>query len=702
MTESRPLVLKDGDTFAVFDQAGEARPGGPGEEGLFHDGTRFLSLFTLDLGPHRLCCLDSSVGPLGQVVNVTLTNPFLVTEAGVPLPPATLRVWVRMFLWAGVLYQRVVVTNHGEQAVSMPLTWTFGADYADIFEVREPRRSARGRDLAAEVRPAQVTLGYHGRDDVRRQTELTFEPLPAQLTSSSARYELHLGPEGRETLDVSIACRRPDGAPRRQSFLDARAAATADLQRRRDGQCRIETSNEQITSWIGRAVADVQMLTTDTPLGPYPYAGLPWFNTPFGRDGIITALECLWMWPDLARGVLNYLAQTQATAVIPEQDAEPGKILHETRKGELAALGEIPFGQYYGSVDSTPLFVILAGAYDTRTADRPFLDAIWPAIDAALSWIDRSGDKDGDGFVEYARQYPTGLLNQGWKDADGAIIHADGTVAAGPIALCEVQGYVYAARRAAARVATTLGFHERAASLRGQADALRAAFERAFWCDDLGTYALALDGHKRPCRVRSSNAGQCLFSGIVDRQRVPRVVRALFDDDGFSGWGVRTLAAGQPRYDPMGYHTGAVWPHDNALIAQGLARCGFADEAMRLQQAMFDASAHFDRQRMPELFCGFARAAGAGPVPHALACAPQAWAAGSVLLLLQTGLGLRVEGGQRRIVLSDPRLPFGVKELAVHGLPVGDGRVDLRMVRHGARVETQLASDDDRIELVVN
>ncbi len=448
----------------------------------------------------------------------------------------------------------------------------------------------------------------------------------------------------------------------------ARDAADADLRLSSATWARVRTSNERINRWLARAYADLQMLTTALPVGPYPYAGVPWFNTPFGRDGIVTALQCLWLNPALARGVLAYLASTQATEVRAEDDAQPGKILHETRVGELAACREIPFGRYYGSVDSTPLFVMLAGAYWERTGDEEFVRSLWPAVDLALEWIDRYGDADQDGFVEYQRQSPAGLLHQGWKDDDDAIVHDDGAIAEGPVALCEVQGYVYAARLAAASVARAIGLQARADALTQQAAALKTAFDRAFWCDDLGTYALALDGRKRPCRVRSSNAGQCLFSGIANRARAETLARTLMGVESFSGWGIRTLAATERRYNPMGYHTGGVWPHDNALIGKGLAAYGFRREPSRLFQAMFQASLHFDLQRMPELFCGFQRQPTEPPVPYPVACAPQAWASGSVFLLLQACLGVRIEGGASRIVFENPSLPAGLTELRIQGL----------------------------------
>jgi glycogen debranching enzyme len=443
------------------------------------------------------------------------------------------------------------------------------------------------------------------------------------------------------------------------------------------------------------------MMTTDLPTGPYPYAGVPWFNTPFGRDGIITALECLWFRPELARGVLQYLAATQATEGIASQDAEPGKVLHETRNGEMAALGEMPFRRYYGSADATPLFVLLAGAYHERTADRPFAESIWPHVEAALAWIDEYGDRDGDGFVEYERRALDGLVHQGWKYSDDAVSHADGTLADGPIALCEVQSYVYAARRAGAVLATALGFPGRAEALRRQAEALRERFEAAFWCEELGTYALALDGDKRPCRVRASNAGHCLFGGIAAPGRAERVARGLASAGLFSGWGIRTLAATEERFNPMGYHNGAVWPHDNALVAYGAARYGLKDLTAAVLAGLFAAGTYFDLNRMPELFCGFDREPGEGPVPYPVACAPQAWAAGSVYLLLQGCLGLVVDGAGRQVWLHRPRLPAFVPELRITNLEVAGAIVDLLLIRHEDDVSVKVARRAGEITVVV-
>jgi glycogen debranching enzyme len=502
------------------------------------------------------------------------------------------------------------------------------------------------------------------------------------LTASTARLHLALRPRQEATFSLTVGCECAPASAGRLSFDAARAEAEADLERHRSWSCHVRTSNGQFNAWVNRAVSDLHMVTTQLPTGPYPYAGVPWFNTPFGRDGILTALECLWLWPALARGVLGYLAATQATELIPAQDAEPGKILHETRNGEMAALKEMPFGRYYGSVDATPLFVLLAGAYYERTADRAFVESIWPNIEAALAWVERFGDLDGDGLVEYTRRSADGLVHQGWKDSDDAVFHADGSLARGPIAMSEVQGYVYAAWRAAAHLAAVRHDAGQAADWTAKAEAVREQFERVFWCDDLGTYALALDGDKCPCRVRTSNAGHCLFTGIAEPARAARVARLLLSRESYSGWGVRTLATTETRYNPMGYHTGAVWPHDNAVVAQGLARYGFEAKAVQILTGLFEAGMYFDLHRLPELFCGFDKDPGEGPILYPVACAPQAWAAASVFLLIQACLGLRIDSPGARVVFTRPRLPAFLSEVRIGNLEVAGATMDLQLLRH--------------------
>jgi glycogen debranching enzyme len=467
------------------------------------------------------------------------------------------------------------------------------------------------------------------------------------------------------------------------------------------GAASIESSNNIFNEVLCQAMADLNMLMTETPQGRYPYAGIPWYSTTFGRDGLITALQMLWVDPRIAEGVLKRLAFFQAKEFDPRADAEPGKILHEMRGGEMAALGEVPFAQYYGSVDSTPLFVLLAGHYFERTGHEATLAELWPSIEAALQWIDGPGDPDGDGFVEYRRATEKGLANQGWKDSFDAVFHADGRLAEGHIALCEVQGYVFAAKRLLARVARRLGFADRADKLEAEAEHLRERFEEAFWCEELGTYALALDGAKQPCRVRTSNAGQLLFTGIVREDRARRVAADLMSQKFFSGWGIRTVARGEARYNPMSYHDGSIWPHDNALIALGFARYGLKHSVAHLFKGLFDAASYMDLRRLPELFCGFQRERRRGPVLYPVACAPQAWASATAFTLLEAALGLEFDAARGEIRLRDPRLPEFLNEVVLRDLRLGASSVDLRVRRHDGEVSLEVLRTRGQIQVSI-
>jgi glycogen debranching enzyme len=705
LTEEPIRVLKHGDTFALFDRYGDIRPRPGGEQGLYHDGTRFLSCLLLELEGARPFFLSSTIRDENDQLTVALTNPDLCKEGRVYLPLGSLHLGLKKFLWQGTCHQELRIENHGILPAQVVITVRFAADFADIYEIRGLKRKRRGESLEPEVSDGLVTLRYEGLDKVMRRTLLHFTPRPWLLDATRAQFDVELSPHQSAIFYLAIGCERQselNNKPKPLLLFDqARTAARVVLESQKDQLCRIESSNGQFNAWAKRAVSDLSMMTTLLPTGPYPYAGIPWFNSPFGRDGIVTALECLWLQPSLAQGVLAYLASTQATDVIPEQDAEPGKVLHETRSGEMAALREMPFGRYYGSADATPLFVYLAGAYYERTADREFIRQIWPNIEAALNWMLVYGDPDGDGFLEYSRQCEDGLLNHGWKDCDDTIFHADGSLASGPIAVCEVQAYTFAAWRAGATLAAALGRMDQSSTFRSHAETLQPRFEKAFWCDELSTYALALDGDKRPCQVRTSNAGQCLFSGIVLPERARRVAQTLLATESFSGWGIRTLASTEARYNPMGYHNGCIWPHDNALIARGFSQYGMAEEAACVFAGMFDAAMYFDLHRVPELFCGFPREQGEGPILYPVACAPQAWSTASVFLLFQACLGLQVSGINSKISFVRPLLPPFLNEARILNLQVAGANLDLALVRHERDVSVNVLRREGDVEIVV-
>lgn len=700
LADEHDLVLKQGDTFVVLDRYGDIRPVGLAEQGLYHDGTRHLSRLSLRIGGQPALLLSSAVKQDNALIAVDLTNLDVSDEGVLMIPRGTVHLSRVIVLWDGVFYERLRLRNYGAEPFATTLVVGFDADYADIFEVRGSVRPRRGERLRPVVGEHEVVLAYRGLDDVIRRTRITIDPAPSVVAATGAMFALAMAPAAEVTYELTFACER-DGAPRKSlAFGRALDTATRALAERRAETCEIVTSNHQVNEWLKRSLADLSMMTTDTPQGPYPYAGVPWFSTCFGRDGIITALQCLWANPAMARGVLAWLAATQATGRDPERDAQPGKILHETRSGEMAALGEIPFGCYYGSHDATPLFVMLAAEYYERTADLGFIDHIWPNIEAALGWIERDGDPDGDGFAEYLRQSPTGLEQQGWKDSHDAVFHADGRPAEGPIALCEIQGYVYAAWRGGARLARLLGHEARAAALASKADTLRARFDAAFWCPAIGSYALALDGRKQQCRVRASNAGHTLFTNLAEPQRAVEVATTLLGPESYSGWGIRTIASSEARFNPMSYHNGSVWPHDNALIAAGFARYGLRDAALTVFSGLFDASLFVDLHRLPELFCGFTRRAGESPTLYPVACNPQAWASGSVFLLLQAALGLEIHSPERRICFSRAKLPPFIEEVHIRNLRVGAVRVDLALQRHDDDVGIHVLRRQGDIEIV--
>ncbi|MCS7293236.1 MAG: amylo-alpha-1,6-glucosidase [Gloeomargarita sp. SKYBB_i_bin120] len=701
LVESRPHVLKHDNCFAIFDRLGNMRPLGLGDHGLFRDDTRFLSRLVLDLEGKQFLLLSSEVREDKDILAVDLTNPEFTTSQGQFIGQDTIHVFRTTFLWHNVAYQRIRVHNYGSHTFRIPITLRFEADFADIFEVRGIRRNRQGNGLPSLVQSERVVLRYWGLDNVERQTHLLFAPAPTMVATDLAQWWVTLAPQAEQDLWLTVVCAYAGEAMTVLSYDQALQAERSHRHKLRSQSAHIDTGNAQFNDWLNASRDDLLMMLTETPYGLYPYAGVPWFSTVFGRDGLITALATLWWYPDIARGVLLYLAAQQATEEDPSRDAEPGKILHEQRQGEMAKTREVPFGQYYGSIDATPLFVVLAGRYFRRTGDRQLLTQLWPHVEAALRWMDTYGDRDGDGFVEYARKVHTGLRNQGWKDSDDAIFYPDGTIAEPPLALCEVQGYVYEAKLQAAHMAEALEQWERAAALRQQALDLQQRFWRAFWCDDIGGYALALDSEKRPCRVRSSNMGHCLFSGIAHPDHAARIAAQILEPHFFSGWGIRTVPQGEGRYNPMSYHNGSIWPHDNALIAAGLARYGYKEEAVRVLTALFDASQFLDLKRLPELFCGFARRQREGPTLYPVACLPQAWASASVFLLLQACLGLEIEGATQRVYLQQPTLPLWLPHVTLQNIAVGAGALDIGLYLHHGGVSINVLGRRGRVDLIV-
>jgi len=692
--------LKHDDTFIVLDSHGDIGASAGGPDGLFNADTRYLARLEMVLDDVQPLLLGSNLRDDNSALTVDLTNPDIYRNGRIVLQKDLLHIVRTIFLWRGTAYQRIGLQNHGDRPASFDLTLQFDNDFADLFEVRGEHRPRRGIGASKLLGPADVVLEYRGLDDKSRTAALHFDPRPTRLAINAATYHFDLAPQQITSLFVAVSCNKPI-QHKPVPFFRGLLAHRREMRQLTAGAASIETSNNIFNEVLCQSMADLNMLMTETPQGRYPYAGIPWYSTTFGRDGLITALQMLWIDPRVARGVLKRLAFYQAKSVDPLTDAEPGKILHEMRGGEMAALREVPFAQYYGSVDATPLFVLLAGLYVERTGDDETLAELWPSIEAALRWIDGAGDPDRDGFVEYQRASEQGLANQGWKDSYDAIFHADGRLAEGYIALAEVQGYVFAGKRLAARCASRLGKHDQARKLEAEAELLAARFEQAFWCEELGTYAIALDGAKRPCEVRTSNAGQLLFSGIVRDDRARMVAADLMQPHFFTGWGIRTVARGEARYNPMSYHDGSIWPHDNALIALGFARYGLKHSVEHLFKGLFDAATYMDLRRLPELFCGFRREKQRGPTLYPVACAPQAWASATPFTLLEAALGLEFDAQRGEIRLRNPRLPAFLNEVVLRDLGLGASSVDLRVRRHGDEVSLEVLRTRGQIQVSI-
>ncbi|HJU45741.1 MAG TPA: amylo-alpha-1,6-glucosidase [Chitinophagaceae bacterium] len=677
--DERNRVLNHFNTFGIFDSLGNISPSGKMIQGIYHDGTRFLNTLLLTIDGKRPLLLSGTVKEDNEILSTDLTNPAL--SDGV-VSENMLHLSRTQFIRNKAYYEEVCCRHYGDQPCYFTLSLAFGADFKDIFEIRGIRREVQVNEI--KYKPGKTRLGfqYLGLDNLQRETDILFTTQADFYISGNAiHFNIRLEPKQAITINYTIYCKTGNEKNKDIDFQVAKASINEELARTRRLFANIYTSNTQFNHWINRSKADILSLLTQTEYGHYPYAGVPWYNTAFGRDGLITAMETLWLAPEVSKDVLVFLAKKQATKLIPEKDAEPGKILHEMRTGEMANTGEIPFKEYYGTIDATPLFIMLAGMYYERTADMGTIKKIWSNILAALNWIDQYGDIDGDGFVEYQHKAKNGLINQGWKDSHDSIMYEDGRLADPPIALCEVQGYVYAAKYYAGRLAMFRKEEELSQKLFKEAATLKKKFNEQFWDDQLNCYVLALDGEKRPCRVVSSNAGHCLFTRIATEENARKLADTLLSSDMFTGWGIRTLSAREARYNPMSYHNGSIWPHDNALIAYGLSLYGFQEQALKIMQGMFDAGLFIYMQRLPELFCGFDRRRGEGPTDYPVACSPQAWSVAVVFMMLQACFCIDINALTKTITFDKPALPPYLDHIYISNLATGDSFCNLNLTR---------------------
>ncbi len=682
------LTLKSRDLFAVTTRVGDIAPAGARDLGFFREDTRFLSLLQLSLKGGPPVCLSSQTSA-DYVTQIDLT----VTErefGGVLLGDPVNYLHVRREqLIDGGFSDRLVLTNFVVHPISLWVELSFAADFADVFEIRGFGRPRRGTYLEPVVGARSVTFRYRGLDRRLYRTELTFLDPPARLDAARARFELRLAPMEIATLELRVhALVDEESAPALVPFTRQARGTRDEYRALREACTLVETDNEHFSLALDQGLTDLHALGSTRGGEPVIAAGIPWYTCPFGRDTLLTAYEALPVSPRFARDALVYLAAHQGTRLDPFRDEEPGKILHELRTGEMARCGEIPHTPYYGSVDATPLWLVLLDEYHRWTADDETVQRLLPAAERALAWMDDHGDRDGDGFLEYERRAETGLLHQGWKDSKDGVIFADGRVAQAPIALVEVQGYAFDALRRLGAVYRRLGDPVRAARLGARARKLGAAIDRAFWMEEKGTYAEALDRDKRQVDAITSNPGHLLFSRAVPPDRAERVAAVLLGPGLYSGWGVRTLAKGQPAYNPLSYHNGTVWPHDNAICAMGLATYGRKAAALSILDGLFHASLHFRHHRLPELFCGLGRSAGEFPVQYPVACAPQAWSSAAFFLLLRAALGIEPDAPRRTVHVRDPALPPWLGQVCFRRMQVGASKLDLHFTRTPAGVLT--------------
>ena len=701
MADQRHRIIKNSETFAVFDIHGDIRQGDP-SQGLYSQGTRFLSHQALKLDGKRLLLLSSDITQDNHLVTVDMTNPDLFFESEPMIPRGALHIFRSKVLWESRCYEKYRFKNFGLRSATFLFQFIFDADFIDIFEIRGMNRHRRGKYNPPQISDKMLEFSYLGLDDILRLTRINFSEQPEKIHDNGADYRIQLGVNEETELEVVVSCLSGNSELNPLTSYEKAYFGSADvLKKTAQGGCSILTSNDQFNVLLERALSDLRMLMTDEKGIRYPAAGVPWFCTPFGRDGLITALESLWFIPDISRDVLTYLAERQSTSHSNIQDSEPGKILHEVRMGEMTNCGELPFSMYYGSSDATPLFLMLCGKYFRRTGNKSFIQDLWPNIENALNWLDQFGDLDNDGFVEYQRRSEHGIDNQAWKDSFDSVFHENGALAEPPIAICEIQAYVYGAKMEAAFLAQSMGKNKMAETLRAEAVELQQNFEKSFWDDEMGCYVLALDAQKKPCRVKASNMGHCLFTGIASYERARSTADLLMDQTFFNGWGIRTLATDQIRYNPMSYHNGSIWPHDNAIIAEGFSKYGFTRHAAAVLDSLFNISQFTDFNRFPELFCGFKRRMHQGPTLYPVACSPQAWAAASVFFLLKSCLGLRINAIEKEIRFTSPCLPQCLETVRVNNLRINGATADFLVTRHKDDVTVRVIERTENLRFII-
>jgi glycogen debranching enzyme len=707
------LAIKDDDLFLVTDSLGNIsgkgcrREGIEASMGLFCRDTRFLSRLELQIDGASPVLLSSSAHK-GFALSVLCANP----QLGDLIKPETIGIQRRIAL-NGNLFEEIQVTNYNTHGVEFSLSLSFDADFVDLFEVRGYPRSQYGQllrclpssDSLPSTANSEIILAYQGVDKTLTESQVEFQDrLPDQLVGTTAVWHLQLAAQASVSLGYRLCCchdQQPTASSTAVAHTYSQALAAEDLEELTwAGQItQIQTDNKFFNQAIARAQQDIYLLRQTFAGSKVLVAGVPWFATLFGRDAIISASQTLILDPLIARETLTALAHYQGQVDDTWREEEPGKILHEIRLGEMARCHEIPHTPYYGTVDATPLWLMLFAEYYAWTADRESLHRLWGNAVAAMDWIDRSCKANG--YLCYQRRSAKGLVNQGWKDSGDCIVNRKGQMAEGAIALAEVQGYVYAAKLRMSELAEIKKMPELANRWRNEAQDLKQRFNRDFWVPDQGYFALALDGEGRPVDSITSNPGHCMSLGILDSSKAYKVAERLRASDMFSGWGIRTLSSASPAYNPMGYHTGSVWPHDNGFIAQGLRSLGLVDQFLELAQGLMDMTLTQPYQRPPELFCGYERNGSGNPVAYPVACSPQAWASGTIFQLITLMINLVPAAPNNNIHIIDPALLGSLNQLSVKNLRIGSNLLDLAFERSGETTACRVSKKRGDVRVVI-
>lgn len=683
------VVIKDGDIFFLTPPDGNVPMDEGHGYGLYYHDCRYLNGYTLKLAGTQPSLLVSTSAE-GFTSIYQLTNPDIRMEDGKLIPKEQIGLkWTRTIDGSSTTLQDVLTfRNYGLDAYSFPISMQFRSEFEDVFAVRGLLQETLGKRLPPEWHDDALCLGYEGADGLYRSVSIVFSEKPQKVHDTTAEFDLSLRPREQKQLIISLnVTETPEKQQSSEKQQTPNVGATHDSLRHSsdewlDRQTSVKSDSLLLNSIMERSLRDLRVLRSSLDGKHYYAAGLPWFGTLFGRDSATVCIQTLAYHTDVAEQTLRLLAQLQGTEVNEYKDEQPGKILHSIRVGEMAHTGEIPHSPYYGTVDATPLFLILMGHYSSWTGDISLFNDLRDNVNRALKWMDEYGDTDSDGYIDYESTSTKGLVNQGWKDSGDAIVNADGSLARPPIALVEVQGYAYMAKLLMADLFRRAGESRRAEALEKQAKELRSRFNKGFWLENEGYYALALQKDDAPCAVLSSNPGQALWTGIVDPDMAKRTVDLLMSDDMYNGWGIRTLTDKATRYSPIAYHLGTVWPHDNSLIAAGFKRYDFDKEARQVCTGIVEAAMRFNNYRLPEVFSGFSREEYGKPVDYPVACHPQAWAAGTVPYLVTTLLGLTPEAFDNRLRIVRPSLPDFTDYIEVQGLRVGKGSADLRFSRN--------------------